>query len=137
MNSQPDRVMSMSSIENPPSPSDVPSRTPYCQTALGDASSTEGTLSPNSTLAGRLPIPQNQPRARDDRLLSFGVSVGSSLSDFLPGTKRPHDSTPDREIMQPIHNQKGTIGVGLDHNLRKRTKISIVNSPWTFRSTGL
>lgn len=137
VNPQPDRVMSMSSIENSPSPSDVPRRTPYCQTALADASSTEGTLSPNSTLAGRLPVPQNQPRTRNGRLSPFGVSVGSSLSDFLPGTKRPHDSTPDRELMQPILNQKGTIRVGLDHNLRKRTKISIVNSPWTFRSAGL
>ena len=137
VNSQPDRVMSMSSMENSPGPSDVPRCTPYCQTALGDASSTEGTLTPNSTLASRLPVPQNQPRVRNGRLLSFGVSVGSSLSGFLPGTKRLHDSTPDRELMQPILNQKGTVGVGPDHNLRKRTKISIVNSPWTFRSIGL
>lgn len=125
----------MTSFEKLSSPIGIPEYTPFRQTVLGDASSTEGTPSPNSAIARRLSASQSQPLAPNARLSSFTGSVASSLDDSLASKKRAHNSTPDRELVQPNLYRQVAIGAALDQNLRKRTKISTVNSPWTFRTT--
>lgn len=102
------------------------------QATLAEASSTEGTPSPRSAIARHFSEHQNQQRAGNVRPSSFSGSLGGSYLS----RKRPYDSTPEPKLAQSALRQQGTFGAGLEQDMLNRTKISAVNSPWTFRTTG-
>lgn len=128
--SQPHRTMSMvTTIQQSPSQDHVLDYIlPTQGAALGEASSTEGTPSTQST-ARR--FGQNQTPAHSGRLSPFGGTSGDSII----GRKRAATSALERELKQPVFSQHKAVRTVLDENMRKSTKVSAANSPWILRST--
>jgi hypothetical protein len=91
-----------------------------------EASTTQGTPSPRSAVACRFPGHQNHSQAQNRQPLSFG-------SSFVH-RKRPHDSLTEHD---GLAIDEGGPGMKLNRTSANVSKISAVNSPWTFKRSDL